>query len=60
MSLQEILKLMEQKYPGDGTALLIYSDESGRITSNPEEPYNGGVLLEFDSIEVLVLHLQEK
>lgn len=59
MSLKDILKLMEQKYPGM-TALLIYDDESGRIVDEAERPYDQDPLFEFSHIEDLVQHLQEK
>lgn len=57
-SLKKILELMKEKYPGY-TALLIFDDESGRVTGNPEEPYVGNAYVYFKSIDDLVKQLKE-
>lgn len=63
IDLRKILKLMEEKYPGC-VALMIFDDESGRITDNPSDPYDTPPLFEFGKsnggIKGLVEHLQEK
>lgn len=62
MELKEILALMAKKYPtnymeGQNPALLIYDDESGRISNDATRPYDS-TLFDFSSIEELVAHLQ--
>lgn len=60
MELQKILELLEKKYGNNQIALLIFSDESGRITDQPIEPYEKDVpLFYFDNIKELISHLQE-
>ena len=55
MTLQEILKLMAEKYKVEKPIVTIYSDKSGYI-----ENENGITLYRFDTIEELIQHLQEK
>lgn len=55
--LKNILKLMEEKYPH--TALLIFADESGRITYNPAHAYDTVPIFDFNTIKELIKHLQE-
>ena len=61
-SLKTILKLVEKKYPEteflDFPVLMIYTDESGRITRYPTEPYDHEIEFSFGSIEELVEHLR--
>lgn len=66
MSLQEILKLLEKKYPINmkinmNPVLCIYDDGSGRITRNAlDSMYDtGNVLFIFGDLEELIMHLQE-
>lgn len=58
MELKKILELMKNKYPGN-TALLIYDDESGRITDDPMFPYDNKPLFSFHTVDQLISHLQE-
>ncbi len=61
MELKTILELMKNKYSDNtvNVVLLIFDDESGRITNDPENPYEDTPLFEFESIEELTTHLQE-
>jgi len=63
MELKKILKLMAEKYPDVGTnytALLIYNDGTGRLTTHTLQPYDNPFLFSFMEIDELIQHLQEK
>lgn len=56
--LRKILKMLAEKYSGSAV-IVIYDDESGRITREPTMPYLS-FEYSFGSIDELVEHLQEK
>ncbi len=65
--LRKILKMLAEKYPEEQygiVALIIYDDETGRITNNVTEAYDYAPLFEFvkgdGGVDGLVKHLQEK
>lgn len=67
VGLQQVLKLMEKKYPMNikeetNPVLVIYDDESGKIIRNATYGMydKGNSLFEFSSISELLEHLEKK
>lgn len=56
-TMRYLLELMKKKYPGRNV-LIIYDDESGRITGYPSEPYKHKAIFNFLSIQELREHLE--
>lgn len=59
MNTEEILKAISKKFSGLNPTLLICEDGSGRVVSNPFEPYEDDSLMEFGSIAHLISQLRE-